>query len=119
MRRRRSPLLLAFLGVLAAAAPAARAPYGPDRERDAPAKTHGGKEKERPAAGTKCPVFLRGPAAERPADQDAGGSLVAPDLPPSAVHAHLAAPPERPPSALRPRRDDLKAGLLAIPPPAA
>jgi hypothetical protein len=117
MRRRRSPLLLALLGVLAAAAPAARPTRGPDPEPEAPAEKDG-KEQERRAAGTKCPVFLRGaPAADRPADQDTGGCLPAPDLPP-ADHADDTSEPSRPPGEARPRRDDLRAGLLAIPPPA-
>jgi hypothetical protein len=119
MRRRRSPLLVACLGLLAAAAPAAHAAArGEEREPDAPAKP-GREEGERKAAGAKAPVLLRSvPEPERQADPAPDGCPGAADLPP-AVHPGGLDAPKGPPAADRPRRDDLRAGLLAIPPPAA
>jgi hypothetical protein len=119
MRRCRSPLVVACLGLLAAAAPAAHAPArGEEREPDAPAKPDPEKG-ERPAADAKAPVFLRSvPEAERQAEPAPVGCPGAADLPP-VVHPGGLDAPRGPPAADRPRRDDLRAGLLATPPPGA
>lgn len=107
--------------MVAATAPATRVPRVEPPEPDAPSRADpgDGDKPERPATGTKSPVFLRsGPAAERSQDQDSEGPLATPDLSPAARARRLAAEPH-PPVPFRSNRHDLRAGLIAIPPPVA
>ena len=112
----RRSLILLLLGLVVATAPAATCLWVPRAEAAEPAPPDGEKEPEQEEA--KSPVYLRSvPAADHVDSVDDFGG-VTPEVTPALRARRLHATPQPAPALLR-RRDDLRPGLLAIPPPAA
>lgn len=113
---RQRSLVLLLLGLLVATAPAATCLWVPHEEAAEPAPAEGEKEPEREDA--KSPVYLRSvPAADHVDSVDDFGG-VTPEVAPALRARRLHATPRPAPALLR-RRDDLRPGRLAIPPPVA